>query len=159
MNFELEIVKSVIDYIEKNLDDELNLDNIAEKAGYSKFHLNRIFSKIVGETIYKYIQKRRLTEAARKLVYTDESIIDIALISGYESQQAFTLAFKKLYGSSPQIYRIKREFKPKQLSSEIQDYIKCYESKFNVNENLFSSNIEISSHSYKSNDSLIMSAA
>ena len=81
MNFELETIKKVVDYIEENLNDELNLDKIAEKAGYSKFHLHRIFSKIVGETIHKYIQKRRLTEAARKLVYTDESIIDIIKIS------------------------------------------------------------------------------
>ena len=121
MNFELETIKKVVDYIEENLNDELNLDKIAEKAGYSKFHLHRIFSKIVGETIHKYIQKRRLTEAARKLVYTDESIIDIALISGYESQQAFTLAFKKMYKSSPQMYRIKKNFEPKQLSIDIKN--------------------------------------
>ena len=40
MNFELETIKKVVDYIEENLNDELNLDKIAEKAGYSKFHLH-----------------------------------------------------------------------------------------------------------------------
>ena len=58
MNFELETIKKVVDYIEENLNDELNLDKIAEKAGYSKFHLHRIFSKIVGETIHNKIIRK-----------------------------------------------------------------------------------------------------
>lgn len=157
MNFELETIKKVVDYIEENLNNELSLDKIAEKAGYSKFHLHRIFSKIVGETIHKYIQKRRLTEAARKLVYTDESIIDIALISGYESQQAFTLAFKKMYKSSPQIYRIKRNFEPKQLSINIQEVFNYYENQYEFNKSLYDNKITRKNTSYKS-DSLTMAA-
>jgi len=157
MNFELETIKKVVEYIEENLNNELSLDKIAKKSGYSKFHLHRIFSKIVGETIHKYIQKRRLTEAARKLVYTDESIIDIALISGYESQQAFTLAFKKMYKSSPQIYRIKRSFKPKQLSINIEEVFNCYENQYKSHENLCDNKIIRKSTSYKS-DSLTMAA-
>ncbi|CAI3206288.1 AraC family transcriptional regulator [Clostridium neonatale] len=157
MNFELETIKKVVDYIEENLNYELNLDKIAEKAGYSKFHLHRIFSKIVGETIHKYIQKRRLTEAARKLVYTDESIIDIALISGYESQQAFTLAFKKMYKSSPQMYRIKKNFEPKQLSIDIEEVFNYYENQYKSHENLYDNKIIRKNGPYKS-DSLKMAA-
>lgn len=157
MNFELETIKKVVDYIEENLNDELNLDKIAEKAGYSKFHLHRIFSKIVGETIHKYIQKRRLTEAARKLVYTDESIIDIALIYGYESQQAFTLAFKKMYKSSPQMYRIKKNFEPKQLSIDIEEVFNYYENQYKSHENLYDNKIIRKNGPYKS-DSLKMAA-
>ena len=157
MNFELETIKKVVDYIEENLNDELNLDKIAEKAGYSKFHLHRILSKIVGETIHKYIQKRRLTEAARKLVYTDESIIDIALISGYESQQAFTLAFKKMYKSSPQMYRIKKNFETKQLSIDIEEVFNYYENQYKSHENLYDNKIIRKNGPYKS-DSLKMAA-
>lgn len=157
MNFELETIKKVVDYIEENLNDELSLDKIAEKSGYSKFHMHRLFSKIVGETIHKYIQKRRLTEAARKLVYTDESIIDIALISGYESQQAFTLAFKKMYKSSPQIYRIKRDFEPKQLRIDVEGRFKYYEHQYKSDESLYDNKIIGKSTSYKS-DSLTMAA-
>lgn len=157
MNFELETIKKVVDYIEENLNDELNLDKIAEKAGYSKFHLHRIFSKIVGETIHKYIQKRRLTEAERKLVYTDESIIDIALISGYESQQAFALAFKKMYKSSPQMYRIKKNFEPKQLSIDIEEVFNYYENQYKSHENLYDNKIIRKNGPYKS-DSLKMAA-
>jgi AraC-like DNA-binding protein len=113
------VISKVIDFIEENLTkDDLDLNKIADIASYSKFHLHRMFSDIVGCTMHQYIQKRRLTEAARQLVYTDNSIIDIAFISGYETQQSFTLAFKKLYYESPQVYRKRKEFYPKQLKFE-----------------------------------------
>ena len=103
------VIMETVDYIESHLNDdecdELRLDEIANKISYSKFHLNRLFSEVVGCTIYKYIQKRRLTEAAKKLVLTDKPIIDIAYEANYESQQAFTLAFKQLYTHTPQEYR------------------------------------------------------
>lgn len=117
-----DVILKVIDFIEDNLTyADLDLNKIADIASYSKFHLHRMFSDIVGCTIHQYIQKRRLTEAARQLVYTDNSIIDIAFISGYETQQSFTLAFKKLYQESPQVYRKRRNFWPKQLKFEKQN--------------------------------------
>ncbi len=100
------IIMKVIDYIEDNLDGKLSLDEIADKVGYSKFHLNRLFSEIVGFTLYKYIQTRRLTVAAEKLVNTKKPIIEIAYESNYDSQQSFSLAFRQLYLYTPQRYRI-----------------------------------------------------
>ena len=99
-------IKEMIDYIESNLDGQLNLDEIAKEAGYSKFHLNRMFSDHVGYTVYKYIQMRRLTAAAEKLVYTKKPIIEIAYEANYGSQQSFTLAFRRLYDCTPQEYRV-----------------------------------------------------
>lgn len=107
------IIKKLIDYIENNLDSQLNLDKIAKEAGYSKFHLNRVFSECVGCTIYKYIQMRRLTVAAEKLVYTKKPIIEIAYEANYSSQQSFTLAFRQLYGHPPQEYRAIKAHIPK----------------------------------------------
>ncbi len=63
-----EVVKKVIDYIENNLEQEIDLDKIAEIIGYSKFHLNRMFTEETNVTIHKYLQIRRLTVAAEKLV-------------------------------------------------------------------------------------------
>ena len=77
-----------------------------------------MFSNIVGCTLHQYIQKRRLTEAARQLVYTNKSIIDISFNAGYETQQSFTLAFKRLYVESPQAYRKRKDFFPMQLKFE-----------------------------------------
>ena len=49
-------VRKVIDYIEEHLEEELNLEQIAEHAGYSRFHLNRIFMEETGGTIHKFKQ-------------------------------------------------------------------------------------------------------
>lgn len=107
-------VMKTVNYIEKNLYNEINLDEISDAVNYSKFHLNRLFADRVGLTIYKYVQMRRLTEAARKLIKTDMPIVEIAMEANYNSQQAFTLAFKQVYIYTPQVYRAMGVFVPKQ---------------------------------------------
>lgn len=114
MEQQKEIIKKVLNYIEENIEKEINVDKIAKSAGYSKFYLNRIFSECAGITIYKYLQSRRLTIAAEKLTNTNEPIAQIAYEAGYDSQQAFSLAFKQLYVHPPKIYRSIGVFVPKQ---------------------------------------------
>lgn len=114
MTDQKQVIKKVIDYIEAHTEEEIRLDRIAKEAGYSKFHLNRMFSEETGLTIYKYIQQRRLTLAAEKLVTTDLPISRIAYEAGYNSQQAFTLAFRQTYQLPPGIYREQGVFTPSQ---------------------------------------------
>lgn len=104
-------VFKTIDYIEDHLNDELKLDDISENIGYSKFHLNRLFQEVAGCTIHKYIKQRRLSEAAKRLITSDDSISEIAYDANYESLQAFTYAFKKVYQYPPKIYRELGNFK------------------------------------------------
>jgi len=108
------IIMRALDYIEKHLDETLNLDKIADYAGYSKFHLNRLFAEMVGCTMNKYIRNRRLTIAAEKLIYSNQPIIEIAYEANYNSQQAFTFAFRQLYLHTPQEYRWIGNYTPKQ---------------------------------------------
>ena len=114
MKDQKEAVKKVIDYIERNLEEEINLDNISKNIGYSKFYLNRMFTEHTGITIYKYLQNRRLTAAAEKLVKTDKPIIEIAYEAGYDTPQSFSYAFKQVYLYPPKIYRDIGIFTPKQ---------------------------------------------
>ncbi len=109
-----EVIKKVIDYIEENLEKEINLANISKNIGYSKFYLNRLFAEQTGITIYKYLQNRRLTIAAEKLVKTDKPIIQIAYEAGYDTQQSFSFAFKQIYLYPPKTYRDIGIFMPKQ---------------------------------------------
>lgn len=108
------IVEIIVSYVEDNLDKDLSLDHISKELNYSKFYMARVFSECIGSTLYKYIQGRRLTEAARKLADTDKPIVEIAYEARYNSQQAFTLAFHQLYGCTPQVYRRSGIFIPKQ---------------------------------------------
>ena len=114
MKDQKEIVKKVIDYIEKNLEKEISLEDISKNIGYSKFHLNRIFTAYTEITMYKYLQNRRLTVAAEKLVRTDKPITQIAHETGYDSQQSFSFAFKQLYLYPPKVYRNIGIYIPKQ---------------------------------------------
>ena len=114
MKDQKEVVQKVIDYIERNIEKEINLEDIAKNIGYSKFHLNRIFTEQTGITIYKYLQNRRLTIAAEKLVNTDKPITQIAYEAGYDTQQSFSLAFKQVYLYPPRTYRNIGVFIPKQ---------------------------------------------
>ena len=115
MDSNLLSITRIVDYIEAHLEDSLDLDSIANEAGYSKYHLHRMFTSIVGFTIHSYVQRRRMTEAARLLIFTERTIMDIALFAGYETQQSFSTAFKALFKLSPQIFRKQRNFFPYQL--------------------------------------------
>ena len=108
-------IESVIEYIEEHLDGKLELETVANAVHYSKFHLHRMFTDTVGMTIHDYVGRRQLTEAAKLLVFSDKPIIEIAFICGYESQQAFTAAFKSMYKIPPAEYREQKTFYPLQM--------------------------------------------
>lgn len=127
MNGQKEVVKEVINYIEGNLGNAISLDHISKNIGYSKFYLNRIFTGYTGITMYKYLQNRRLTVAAEKLVKTDKPIMQIAYEAGYDTQQSFSFAFKQIYLYPPKIYRDIGIFMPKQKRiSMCYSYISSY---------------------------------
>lgn len=108
------VAEKVVNYIEEHLDEEISLDKIAEDLNYSKFYLARIFMKETGKSIYKYVQGRRLTLAAWKLAETGKPIVEIAYEAQYQSQQAFTAAFRQLYFCTPQVFRNHGVFYPRQ---------------------------------------------
>lgn len=85
-----------MDYIENHIEEKLSLDSISHEMNYSKYYLSRMFVNVVGFTIHGYIQRRRLTEAARLLIFTEKPIMEIALFAGYETQQFFSIGFKAL---------------------------------------------------------------
>ena len=110
-------VFAAIDYIEGHLSDTPALEDIADAALCSKFHLNRVFRDVVGVPLHVYLKRRRLTEAARLLAFSAMPILDIALESGYESQQAFSTSFKEAYKRTPMKFRRDGAFYPLQLPS------------------------------------------
>lgn len=116
----IEKIGAAIDYIEANLTKKLDLDMVADAVHYSRHHLQRTFSKSLGMTLHDYLQRRQLTEAAKLLVFSGKSILEIALLSGYESQQAFHGIFKAMYKLTPNQYRDNERFYPLQLKYEFE---------------------------------------
>lgn len=104
MNY-LERIRAAIDFIEDHLSEEVSVASVAALVGFSEYHFHRIFQGMLGESVAAYIRKRRISEAARQLELTDCSILGLALASGFETQESFTRAFKKMFGVSPNRYR------------------------------------------------------
>jgi AraC family transcriptional regulator len=105
---ELEIIKHInnaIDYIEANLDANINVDEIARIALSSRYHFQRMFHALTGFTVTEYIRNRRMTLAGEELVCTNIKIIDIANKYSYDSPDAFTKAFQRFHGSTPSMVR------------------------------------------------------
>lgn len=103
----IENLSEVILFIERNLDDAIRLEDLPNKCFMSKSSFYEFFKAVIGISPKKYIRSRRLSMASHRLVNSDERIIDIALLSGYETPEAFSRSFKKYYGLSPQQYRSK----------------------------------------------------
>ncbi|MDS9470868.1 helix-turn-helix transcriptional regulator [Sporosarcina pasteurii] len=98
-------IQRSLNFIEQHLTDELQINLLAEHVGYSRFHFQRIFQKIIGKSIAEYIRERRMTQSARELITTDQRVIDIAITYQFNSQESFTRAFKKVYDMTPGDYR------------------------------------------------------
>ncbi len=94
-----------IDYIETRLTEPLPLARLAGAVHLSPYHFSRMFRAIVGESVTSYVRRRRLTEAARRLIVGDDRVIDLAVTYGFDSQAAFSRAFKRQFGVPPGQYR------------------------------------------------------
>ena len=101
----IERIFNALLYIEDCLPYTADLKEIANKANMSPYHFHRLFTLLVGETVGKYCQRRRLTLAAKRLLYTNEKILCIALSHGYDSQATFSRAFKEMFYVSPKDFR------------------------------------------------------
>lgn len=99
------VLNKTIDYIEEHLHETLEIESIIKHVGFSKYHFHRIFKAAIGRSISEYIRMRRLARASSMLLYTNDTIMDIALQHHFESQEAFTRAFKKYYQLPPGQYR------------------------------------------------------
>lgn len=109
MSYYLERVQRGVDYIEQRLDEDVALGDVAKAAGISQWHFQRLFKSLTGETLKTYIRARRLAASLERLLTTELRILDIALLAGFESQEAFARAFKQAFGMTPQRYRSLRD--------------------------------------------------
>ena len=98
-------MQRAVEFINVNVNDELNVDEIARRAYMSKSYFCKIFRVTTGCSVKEYVTAYRLYLAAQDLLFTDKKIIDIALEYGFNSQQTFTKAFAKSYGMPPGSFR------------------------------------------------------
>lgn len=98
-----------IDFIEQHLYDKISVHEVAAASHYSTYHFSRIFKVLVGDTPKEYLRKRRLTVSAKRLLSEDIGILELAFDCQFDSQEAFTRAFKDLFNITPAQYRKKND--------------------------------------------------
>ena len=101
-------ISDMVDWVENNIENEPTLERMANHVGYSECYCSTMFHEYVGVPFKEYVLKRRLSLAAETLLVSDIRIIEIAVRYGFSSHEAFTRAFKKYFGYSPNQFRISR---------------------------------------------------
>jgi AraC family transcriptional regulator len=95
----------VIAHIYDHLDDDLDLDALAEVACLSPHHWHRIYHALYGETAAATVKRLRLQRAAAELSHSSLPIEEIGARAGYPSLPSFTRTFKAAFGLPPALYR------------------------------------------------------
>jgi len=97
----VERLNQAIAYIDKNLDGDISYEEISRITASPVALFQRFFVLATGITLAEYIRRRKLSCALDDLQGTDSKVIDIAVKYGYDSSDAFCVAFKRLYGLTP----------------------------------------------------------
>ncbi len=101
-------INKVLDYIENNIENELNLDTLADIANFSRFHFHRIFRSLMNEPLNKFVRRLRLERAACILLLNKEkTITEIAYETGFTGSAVFAKAFKNHFQMSASEWIIK----------------------------------------------------
>ncbi|WP_246072954.1 helix-turn-helix domain-containing protein [Paenibacillus dokdonensis] len=101
----LQRMNHAIDYIEDNLEKNIDYEQLARIALCSVYQFQRMFSFVLEVSLSEYIRRRRLTLAAFDLKNRQNKVTDIALKYGYETPESFSRAFQNLHGLTPTLAR------------------------------------------------------
>lgn len=100
-NLEDNLLNEMIRYIEENLCEDIDYQDLSKIVGISEYSLQRIFVFLTGISISEYIRKRRLSKAFEEIKRTNSKIIDIAVKYHYDSAISFSRAFKQYFNMTP----------------------------------------------------------
>ncbi len=98
-------LSQIIDYMEKNYDQMITLEEIAKKFFLSTGYLSRYFKQKMGMGFIRFLMNIRLRHSMKDLLYTSDSISQIAMNNGFPNTKSFSTFFKEVYGMTPHVYR------------------------------------------------------
>lgn len=99
------LAKDILIYLQENFLLPLSLEEIAARFGYSKYSFSHLFNSYFRCSMTDYVNSMRARYAANQLMESDDSMIEVAMDSGFESLRTFYRAFKKYYGRTPSEYK------------------------------------------------------
>ena len=100
-----DMVYQTVSYIAKNFKEAITLDGMAKDLGVSKYRLSRVFSATFHKSFNQYVNEQRLNYVVSMLENTNQSITEIALDAGFQSQRTFNRTFQEVYKVTPREYR------------------------------------------------------
>jgi AraC family transcriptional regulator len=107
----------VLVYIDEHLEDDLSVGQLSAIAAFSKHHFHRQFGALYGISVYRYVQLLRLKRASFRLAFRrQDSVLQIALDSGFEGPEAFARAFKRHTTQTPSAFRERPQWEPWQAA-------------------------------------------
>lgn len=116
-------------FIDSHFAENINLDNIADEAFFSKFHFMRLFKSTYGKTPHQYLTAVRI-EKAKLLLQTNISIADVCFSVGFDSISSFTGLFKRLTSTTPSAYQKQQLIRNAEIASTPLKYIpNCFAEK------------------------------
>ena len=101
---------SVCDYINQHCTEDLTLDDMADRVGFSKYHFSRLFKEFTNVSFYKYLNGKRIAYAEKLLLDPEINVMEAAVRSGYNSISAFMRMFKIIKNCTPTEFR--KMYKP-----------------------------------------------
>lgn len=107
---QIELINQAVELLEANLNAPITVTAVAAAIGYSRFHLVRLFRSVTGMTLIGYLRARRLHEAAQALLTSPTPILEIALDYQFQSQEAFSRAFRAAFRCTPAHYRRRKRY-------------------------------------------------
>lgn len=109
------ILKTSIDYINQNITNKIQISDLTNLTRWDSQHFNRVFTKYIGVTPYKYILDKKVEYAKTLLADTSIPITQVSYELGFKSHSNFCAAFKKIAETTPENYRRQYEVRTKFL--------------------------------------------
>lgn len=102
----VEIVQQIQNYIrEHSQEQDFSVESVCKAVGYSRRQIDRLFKENLGKTLHDYINAVCLTQGAKELINTEQSVLEVALNSHFDSHEGFTRSFTKRFHVTPIAYR------------------------------------------------------
>jgi len=116
-------------YIDDHYGDNIDLNNIADEAWFSKFHFIRAFKNTYGKTPHQYLIYVRI-EKARELLKTGTPVSEVCYTVGFESLSSFSGLFKRMTGLSPSAYLAQQQNLQQQIKKSPLSFVPaCFAEK------------------------------
>lgn len=107
----LQLLAQALSYMEEHMSESLRTEDIAAGCYCSKSSLEKLFRNVNNISVHDYIVRRKMVIAAKELQAGSANILELALSLGYNSNEAFTRAFRRVWNCNPSEYSAKYDFR------------------------------------------------